>query len=185
MSMQTRFHHKDFIDDLMRNKRLKSLKEQIHYQNIFKKWIQCQRAVATLTLVGLGINISYHVMAFRDLDHYCATHIIEMDKCRQHIQEDRYSIVDTKPFNLLVLLLNLLSILFHCIGQHYQNKWFGMFQNNDKYSSTKVQGFQSKDRNLQFIIELFILLISPIPFTNDYKFRETFVVIEGASKGET
>ena len=74
---------------------------------------------------------------------------------------------------MAVMALNLVSVIFFTMGQGWQNKWFNFFKKNDRHRKLKVSGFKSRDRYVQYIVQICMLMVSPIPYV-DYEFVETY-----------
>ena len=75
----------------MKEKRLASLKEQTHYQNIYKKWIWCDNMVAITTAAGFALVLTYHIVAIHYLIDYCSQNNISKKECKKHLLFDRYN----------------------------------------------------------------------------------------------
>ena len=119
---------KVWVQDLQRKKRLKSLEEQIHFQNIFKKWMFCDKLMAALTIIGLVLVIGYHQQAINRLRNYCEEEGVSVTECKKEILKGRYGGIGVFFWDIVVIILNVLSVIFFWIGQKYKNQWFKMFR---------------------------------------------------------
>lgn len=125
--------------------------------------------VCLFTISGLLIAFVYHIVAYERLRQYCIHH--QMDKCRKEVLQDRYDEINAWLWNWVIIVLNIISVLFFCMSQYYQNQWFQIFKKFDEHRSDKVRGFISRDRYFQFTVQVIMLMVSPLP-NIDYKFSD-------------
>ena len=79
------------LDKMMIKKRLDSLKEQTHYQNIYKQWMYCDNVTAMTTFAGFAIVVFYHVWAIRRLKDYCDMQGIQSIDCKKELLLHRFA----------------------------------------------------------------------------------------------
>ena len=79
----------EYLGQLMREKRLESLKEQTYYQDIYKMWMQCENITAIITSLGMLIVVTYHIIAIHRLIDYCNE--TSQTKCQKELLFDRYN----------------------------------------------------------------------------------------------